>query len=172
VVYAHKTHEKMADDRTTALWRLKWGQIIVSAITASGAVSSVFFAEAWIALLTALFSLLALIFSGYAKDIDPGAAAQKHRDTAADLWGIRESYLSLLTDVAAPGSSLEVIRRRRDELQAKLQAIYKGAPRTYGKAYAKAQQALKKDEDLTFSTQEIDHFLPEPLKRAQAKPSE
>jgi hypothetical protein len=157
----------MADDRATALWRLKWGQIIVSAITASGAVSSVFFAEAWIAMLTALFSLLALIFSGYAKDIDPGAAAQQHRDTAADLWGIRESYLSLLTDVAAPDAHLDAIRRRRDELQEKLQAIYKGAPRTDGEAYAKAQKALKKDEDLTFSDQEIDHFLPVLLKRAR-----
>ena len=53
----------------------------------------------------------------------------------------------------------------RDALQARLAAIYKGAPQTDAKAYAKAQEALKRDEDYTFSDGEIDRFLPTSLRK-------
>jgi hypothetical protein len=55
---------------------------------------------------------------------------------------------------------------RREELQKKLAAVYKGAPQTNGKAYAAAQTALKQNEEFTFSDSEIDKFLPASLRKS------
>ena len=99
------------------------------------------------------------------KDVDPCQAAQKHRETASAIWNIRESYLSLLTDIRDGANSLDSLRARRDALQKALFEIYQTAPNTDSKAYEKAQQALKENEELTFSDAEIDIFLPKPLRR-------
>lgn len=62
------------------------------------------------------------------KGFDPGGTAQKHRDAAASMWPIRESYLSLLTALRMKRITDEEAVRLRDELQERLAAIYKGAP--------------------------------------------
>lgn len=164
--YTHKTHEKMAEGYGARLKHIKLGQIVLSGLTTIGAVGvlfdpgSVYFPYATAVLAFALFFV-----NGYVKDIDPGEAAQKHREAASDIWNIREAYLSLLADTRDGGISLAELRRRRDELQAQLHKIYRIAPHTDSKAYGKAQDALKNKEDLTFSDAEIDAFLPAPLKR-------
>lgn len=58
--------------------------------------------------------------------------------------------------------------KRRDNLQAKLAAIYKGASQTTAAAYADAQDALKNREDLTFSDRELDLLLPASLRKTGA----
>jgi hypothetical protein len=165
VVYSHKTHEKQGDICAGVLRRFKWAQIVLAALTTSGTLAVIFTDQLWLKLVTALVSLITLIVSGYMKGFDPGAMAQKHRDTAADLWAIRESYLSLLTDIAAGAIKDDVARERRDNLQAALAAIYKSAPGTTPKAYSLAQKGLQAHEDYTFNPGEIDRFLPPSLKR-------
>ena len=156
----------MADGCSMRLRHLKWGQIILSALTAAGAVGVVFDrSSAFFTYGTVLLSVCMLILNSYAKDLNPGAETQKHREAAADLWNVRESYLSLLTDIRDAAVSLAQLRTRRDELQAALHKIYKSAPRTDDEAYGKAQTALKDNEELTFSDAEIDVFLPVPLRR-------
>jgi hypothetical protein len=154
-------------ERCAARFRIvKWLQIILSALTTGGAVgvvfdrSSTFFPYA-----TALLAMSLLILNSYVKDLDPGQAAQKHREAASDIWNVREAYLSLLTDIRDPLFALEDLRKRRDEFQSQLYKIYRNAPHTDSEAYGKAQDALKNKEDLTFSDTEIDAFLPDPLKR-------
>jgi conflict system pore-forming effector with SLATT domain len=164
--YTHKTHEKMAERASTYLWRVKWAQIILSALTTGGAIGVLFDKNsAFFPLATAALSISMVIVNSYVKDIDPGQDAQVHRDAASDIWNVREAYLSLLTDIRDQAFSLADLRARRDELQSELHAIYKGAPHTNSKAYGEAQDALQNREDLTFSEAEIDAFLPEPLKR-------
>lgn len=165
VVYSHKTHEKQGDLCAATLTRFKITQIILASVTTCGALTILFTDNFVLKLVTALVSLVTLFVSGYMKGFDPGATAQKHRDTAADLWAIRESYLSLLTDIASGTTTDDDARGRRDELQGELAAIYKSAPGTTPKAYAKAQKGLQKFEDYTFSNGEIDKFLPPALKR-------
>ncbi|MFK4510382.1 SLATT domain-containing protein [Bradyrhizobium daqingense] len=166
--YTHKTHEKMAESAANYLWCVKWAQIVLSALTTGGAIGVVFDQNSTIyPLATAALSILMLIVNSYVKDIDPGQDAQIHRDAASDIWNVREAYLSLLTDIRDLAFSLEDIRKRRDDLQDKLHLIYKSAPHTNSKAYAQAQQALQKNEDLTFTDGEIDAFLPGPLKRSR-----
>lgn len=167
VVYTHKTHSKMADRCATTLRRVKIAQIILSALTASGAVGILFSEQYLLKLATAAVSLLTVAINSYMKGFDPGATAQKHRDAASDMWPIRESYLSLLTDISAGDTDPAIIRKKRDALQDRLAAIYRGAPHTTGEAYAEAQKALQENEEYTFSDEEIDAFLPAPLKRTK-----
>jgi hypothetical protein len=167
VIYTHKTHSKEADRCATTLRRFKIWQIVLSALTASGTVSIVFSDDFKLKLATAVVSLLTVAISSYMKGFDPGATAQKHRDAAADIWPIRESYLSLLADIATGDIDTNAIRQRRDDLQNQLAAIYRGAPHTTGEAYGDAQVALKENEEYTFSDAEIDKFLPKELRRAK-----
>lgn len=164
--YTHKTHEKMAERHAARLWRVKWVQIILSALTTCGAVGVVFAKEQPLyAYSTLVMSLLTLLVTGYVKDLNPGELAQKHRETASDIWNVRESYLSLLADIRDPAIPMAKLRERRDDLQKMLYKIYRAAPHTDGKAYGEAQGALKDNEELTFSDEEIDKFLPAELRR-------
>jgi len=165
VVYSHKTHEKRADSCAQTLRSFKIAQIILAALTSSGIMAILFSDDFWLKAATAVVSLVSLSVTGYMKGFDPGATAQRHRDAAADLWEIRESYLSLLTDLKSAALSGADARSRRDELLAELSAVYKGAPGTDLKSYKRAQTALQKLEDYTFQPGEIDKFLPPALRR-------
>ena len=165
VVYSHKTHEKCADILLERQGHIKLAQIIISAIVTGGIVSTFFDAgKAWAAI-SAVLSTGLLALNAYTKDYDLGEIAQKHRQAGAELWIVREKYLSLLTDIRTGDVSLESIRARRDALLDELHAVYVGAPSTNFKAYSRAQESLKKLEDMTFSDEEIDAFLPKELKR-------
>ncbi len=167
VVYTHKTHERMADRCSTTLARYKLVQIALSALTSAGAIGVVIGNEVWIEIATALCSAVTLFVSAYLKNFDPGATAQQHRDAAAQLWNVRECYFSLLTDL--PELTREEVIERRDELRSTLAALYIAVPRTNGKAYVEAQDRLKNMEDLTFSDEEIDCFLPLSLRRSSGR---
>ena len=167
VVYTHKTHEKCADILLSHHKRIKFWQVALSALVTGGIVSTL--SADWKLTATAfsaLCSTVLLALNSYTKDYDLGEIAQKHRQAAADIWLIREKYLSLLTDLRAAVVPLDDIRKERDALLADLHAAYKGAPSTDVKAYMQAQKALKDQGDMTFSDAEIDAFLPEELKRA------
>ena len=169
VVYSHKTHEKQEYITSAQLKNFKLMQVILSALTSSGVLATLFTDDIYLKCITAAVSLISLFITGYMKGFDPGAVAQKHRDTAANLWSIRESYLSLLTDYANGTVDRETVRNKRDQLQADLAAIYKSAPGTTSKSYLAAQEALQKLEDNTFNPGEIDKFLPPALKRDNGK---
>lgn len=46
-------------------------------------------------------------------------------------------------------------------------SVYDGCPSTTFSAYQKARESIKKYEEITFSEQEIDAFLPTDLKRSK-----
>jgi hypothetical protein len=168
VVYAHKTHEKCADLAQRRLAHIKLWQIALSAITTGGLIAIVMGpadASRLAAGIAALVSSALLALNAYTKEHDLGKVAQQHKDAADRLWAIRETYLSLLTDLRARVLGSEAVRLRRDALQADLAAVYASAPRTSPAGYAAASKALKVKEDLTFSDEEIDQFLPRALKR-------
>jgi hypothetical protein len=165
VAWSHKTHEKCSDILNTRLNRIKFWQIILSAITTTGIVVAVFGECKEIGILSAVLSFSLTVLNTYVKQYDLGGLAQKHADAAVDLWNMRESYLSLLTDIRSGHVKDDAIRNHRDALQKKLLEIYRGSPRTIAKAYRKATKALKKLEELTFSDEEIDAILPKALRK-------
>ena len=173
VVYTHKTHEKHADDLIKQNSCIKWGQIILSAIIAGGVITMLFeFCPEYKKLaefIVAIISTILLVLNSYTKDYDLGTIAQKHRQVAAEIWLIREKYLTLLTALRMKQLSVDEICSQRDKLLEDLHSIYSGAPSTNFEAYQKAQDALKNKEDMTFSDDEIDKFLPKELKRKSAE---
>ncbi len=174
VVYSHKTHEKCADILLKRHKQIKFWQIVLSAIVTGGLISTLFDFSALAefkksgTLVAVVLSTILLVLNSYTKDYDLGEIAQKHRQAGADLWIIRERYLSLLTDLRMAAIPIEDVRSKRDQLAEDLHAVYSGAPSTNYKAYAAAQKALKQLEDMTFSDEEIDAFLPKELKRKHA----
>lgn len=165
VVYSHKTHEKCADILSGRLHVIKMTQIVLSVLTTGGFLGVIVGAGGSSAIAGAAFSAALLGLNAYTKDYDLGALAQQHRRAAADLWLIRERYLSLLVDIAAAERPFEALAEDRDELLEQLHSVYGGAPGTWFAAYKKAQEALQKLEDMTFSDAEVDAFLPRELKR-------
>jgi hypothetical protein len=164
VVYSHTVHEKCADIYLKRLNLIKNGQIILSAITTGTLLISLFGEGKLGTIIGAIFSTILLALNTYTKDYDLEKLAQKHSDTAAKLWGIRESYLSLLTDMVINSLSLDQVQAKRDALQNLLESVYQNAPRTIEQAYRLAQKALKVDEQMTFSNEEINNFLPNTLR--------
>lgn len=168
VVYTYKTQEKCADILLNRHKCINIWQISLSAIITGGILATLL--EDWEVFATATSALLStalLALNSYAKDYDLGGIAQKRRQAAADIWLIREKYLSLLTDLRSHAKPLDDIRAARDALPDDLHTTYKGAPSTDSKTYGEAQKALKKMEDMTFSDEEIDKFLPTDLKRSR-----
>lgn len=157
----------MADLCTGKLNRLKLWQIGLSAVTSSGLLSVIFIDSIWLKIGTAVVSLISLYVNAYMKSFDLGEVAQKHRNAAQKIWGVRESYLSLLTDLRMVAINDDQARIRRDELQKQLGQIYVGAPQTNFEAYISAQKALKELEDYTFSDDELDEFVPLSLKKSK-----
>lgn len=167
VVYSHKTQEKQAD---ICFNRHRWQQGVLVALTA---ISSGTFlvsvlgvlADPQLASLTTSF--IALLVTGTslgAKTFKFSEEADAHRDIASRLWDARESYLSLIADLMSGAILDSEARARRDELQEATRAAYADAPRTSDKAFSKAQKGLKDNEEMTFTPDEIDLFLPEALR--------
>jgi SMODS and SLOG-associating 2TM effector domain family 4 len=165
VVYTHKTHEKAADILLRRLSGVKLWQIILSALTTGGFIAAIFGAGNVGAIIGVIVSTALLVLNAYTKDYDLGELSQKHRQAGADLWIIREKYLSLITDLRMGERPIEELQKGRDKLLEDLHAVYSGAPSTTYQAYKKAQEALKHLEDMTFSDAEIDAFLPKALKK-------
>lgn len=165
VVYSHKTHEKCADILLARLSTIKLWQILLSAFT-TGSVITTFFGSGNVgAAVGIVLSTSLLVLNAYTKNYDLGELAQKHKQAANDIWLIREQYLTLLVDLTMGQKPLEALQEERDKLLTSLHNVYAGSPSTTYAAYKKAQEALKRNEDMTFSDQEIDAFLPQELKR-------
>lgn len=167
VVYSHKTHEKQAD---LCFKRHRVQQGVLVALTAAS--SGTFLAAVLGAtvnpelagLATSFAALLVSALSLSTKTFRFHEEAEAHRDAASKLWDVRESYLSLITDLMSGAVSTTDARARRDELQEAARVVYATAPRTSKKAFDKATGGLKKREELTFTSDEIDPFLPEKLR--------
>ncbi|MEQ4700704.1 SLATT domain-containing protein [Providencia rettgeri] len=165
VAWTHKTQEKCSDILASRLKNFKWSQIILSALVTTGILTAVFGDSKIIGIVSAVLSLILTIINTYLKQDDLGGLSQRHADAAVSLWDIREKYLSLLTDIRSGSVDYDYIIEKRDLLQSELFSIYQGSPRTINKAYSLATNALKNNEELTFSDEEIDCLLPNGLRR-------
>lgn len=165
VVWTHKTHEKCADILNSRNSSIKFWQIILSAATTSGIFIAVLGDSKMAGTVAALVSMITLALSTYVKKYDLGSTAQKHAAAASSIWNVREKYFSLLTDIKAELLTEKEIRDSRDKLQSELHKLYRGSPRTLSKAYSAASKALKEMEEMTFSDEEIDKFLPKSMRK-------
>ena len=170
ISYTHKTHEKQADIYHEAYRRQRSLKISLTAISSGAFLTSlagVLLDKQWAALVTSFIAVVVSAAGLYGKTFQHGEEMQHHRETAAKLWDLRESYLSLLVDLTSGALTAEAARARRDELQAATGSALTDAPRTTPKAYKRAQEALQMHGDLTFAPGEIDQLLPGALRHGQ-----
>ncbi|MDI1258295.1 SLATT domain-containing protein [Aquabacterium sp.] len=161
--YTHKTHEKMADGYIQHYRFIKTVEIGLSALAAGSLLFAVFGDSRVGTIVGAVLSTVLLSLTLYFKEASLGEQAQKHAVVGSQLWGVRESLLSLLVDMH-DGRAVDEVRKERDRLNQLLEEIYKGAPRTNAKAYGAAQKALKADEELFFTDAELNRMLPKRLR--------
>jgi len=165
VVYTHKTHEKCADVLKERNDCLKITEVILSALTTTSILIVIFGEGIVFQFLAALFSTTLLCLSLYSKDYNLLALAEKHKQAAVDILEVREKLLSLLVDIRIGNKDVSDYQVERNKLNEQLLNTYRGAPKTINKAYKIASKALQKNEEFTFSDEEIDKFLPESLRK-------
>jgi len=162
VVYSHKTHEKAREIASYRVTFVKVTNIVLTTLTSATLISTLITSQRPLLYVSSVLSFLTLAFVLVQLSFDPAADAERHRATAKELWYVRERYINLLADYKASPASVD-LPKRRDELIEALKKIYALAPNTSSGAYAAAQKALKVNEDLTFSDDEINAFLPDSL---------
>lgn len=163
IAYTHKTHQKMADGYVRMYRRLKALEIFLSALASGSLLLAIWGDSRPATIIGAAVSTLLLCVTLFFKEAGLGEQAQKHTETGAKLWLVRESMLSLLVDFRG-GLPLAEVQARRDTINETLADIYQHAPRTTSRAYKEAQKALKNSEELFFSNDELDRMLPATLR--------
>lgn len=167
VVYSHKIREKQADICFTK-HRLQQGVLIAFTALGSGTFLASVFGLVGNPVLTSLVTssvaLLVTWASLGAKTFRFAEESDAHRTIASRLWDVRESYISLIADMMSGDVTDADARVLRDELQEAARDAYADAPRTSHKAFRRAQDGLKDNEEMTFTPREIDLFLPEGLR--------
>ena len=147
LVYTYTCHFKIADRLQKRNAWIKWGQIILSAVSTGG-------------FLGVLISNEQILLWA---DKDIATEKKDHIKAANCLWKVREEYLSLLTDFDTLNA--EEIMQRRNQLINRSADIYDTAPITDAKSYVEAQKALKSDEEQFFTPEELNKMLPPHLRK-------
>ena len=167
VVYTHKTHEKQIEILCYYEKTARWLEAVLISLTAGGAITLLFGQGFWLQLVTAILASAATMVTIYQLSFDPGRLIRDHRKCARRLWLIREKYINLLSDLIDEAIDGDKGRLQRDTILKELQEIYLEAPDTSSKAYSMAQGALKIKEEMSFTDDEIDQFLPKPLRKGE-----
>lgn len=163
VVYSHKTHEKDCEIGNRSARMVKWMNVVLTTLTSSSLVADLFSQSPSFPYISAILAATTLAFVIFQLSFNPEETAEKHRQTAKELWYVREKYVTLLVDIKNGVLSDEMVTKKRDGLIEELKLLYKFASPTSSSAYKKAQKALKINEELTFTNDEINQFLPQEL---------
>jgi hypothetical protein len=163
LIYTHKTHEKAREIESSRSDVVKWINIVLTSATSGSLVSTVITNQRILLDLSAVLSFLTLAFVIFQLSFNPDGASARHQATARELWYLRERFVNLLSDIES-GVPLRDAIVIRDQLTEDLRQAYAHAPSTSTRAYRRAQHALKVNEEMTFSDEEIDALLPPVLK--------
>ena len=170
VVHSHKTHEKMVDQLNDRICLVKWSKLVLLIVTTGAIVTNIFnFFDLGVLddIFTATISSMALGLTIYQMSLNQEKMVHEHKRSMHRLWAIREDYANLIADIHDNTISEKEARAKRDSLLQRLGAVYADCPDTNYEACEAARKDLKIDEEMIFSAQEIDQFLPAPLRQAK-----
>ena len=166
MAYTHKAHEKIIDRLNARLLAEKRAKAVLLTLTAGNTVGVLVSSARWAEVVSVVLAGLALLVEVYGLSRARERLVEQHRLAAHRLWTLRERYVHLIGDIASGAATEAEGRAARDELTAQVAQVYAAAPATDGRAYADAQRALKRNEELTFAPWEIDVRLPHALRSA------
>lgn len=158
VIYTYTAHHKFADRLENLNNRVQILQIILTAISAGGFFVTIITNQTVLSWIGGATAVISLGLNLYTKEYKIQNEVNLHRNAANDLWDVRESYVSLLTDFEI--LNIEDIRKNRDNLQDKVSEINRKYPSTDRKSYKSAKKSLQTEEEQTFNENEVASILP------------
>lgn len=164
VTYDHKTYEKAADIYKHRGLCIKVINIILLVATTSSAIGSILQGKLFV-IVTSFLAAVSLFFSLWQFNFNYEKQSYEYKRVAKQLWLIREKYQNFIADIMAERFTVDENANKRDLLLEELYKILNNAPNTFPKAYEEARKALKVNEEMTFSVEEIDQFLPYTLRK-------
>ena len=157
VVYTFTAHWKIVERLKKQFKRIKIVQIVLTAASAVGIFTSLIAKVPSLGWIGGIAAFLSLSINLYMLNFNLPDEIKSHTDAANELWDVRETYSSLLTDF--DDLDIDDIRKQRDELKERVSCINKKYPGTDRKSYKETQKALKKEEEQTFNEGEAEELL-------------
>ena len=164
-VWSHKIQEKQADIYQSQYRGMETASIICASLTSVGILSTIFADQLWIKIISAVLSFVTVFIAAYFKSFDLNTLAKAHKDAANKLLILRNEITELLTSIRIKEKSPSELEEKYHELMNKANKVYKDAPNTTDRAVKIAKEALQVKGDNTFSTEEIDSYLPPALRQ-------
>lgn len=154
VFYTYSAHWNIVNRLQKQYKGIKILQIVLTALSTGGFLTSLISGIAWLSWLGGLTSAVSLSVNLYQLNFNVADDIKKHTDAVNKLWDVRESYKALLVDFDSLTD--EKIQIKRDELTSEVSKINKNYPGTDEWAFKKAQKEIGK---YTFEDGEADKLL-------------
>ena len=164
VVWTHKIQEKQADIYGENYNKLESINILVASLTSCGIVSTIFCDKLASKIIAAILSFVTLSITTYFKSFDIKYMEKQCKDAANHLVVVRNDMLHIISEIHMKSRSVDEINQDYIQIMKRLHKIYVEAPSTTKKAVERAEEALKIDNEYTYTEEEIDHFLPPSLR--------
>lgn len=164
VVWSHKIQEKQAEIYDAQYACLEKLNIGAASLTSAGIIALIFTDQLWIKIGSALLSFITLFVSAFFKSFELPQIGKRNKETANKLISVRDELELLILKLKTEAASTPDILAKYEELVKKADEIYLAAPNTTPKAVERARQALKIQNDNTYTDDEIDSLLPAELR--------
>lgn len=164
VAWTHKTHEKDREIWSRKVFLTRWANVVLIGVTSVMATIGTIFNNQAIFTVASILGAISTTFVVYQLSFNPEKTEARHRMAAKRLLYLRDQYLILIQEVMSKKTSAEQLQNKLESLHRESSIVYEYAPDSSSKAYTAASDALKTKEEFTFSREEIDMLLPEPLR--------
>lgn len=165
VVWSHKIQEKQADICSNQFKVMETAKIVSASMTSVGIVSLIFTDQLWLKIVSALLSFISVFVSAFFKSFDLQTMVSQHKAAANNLLAIRDELKLIILQIHLEKDEPTALYEKYEDTVHQLDKVYADAPNTSDKAVAMARVALNITQDNTFSDEEIDHLLPDELKK-------
>jgi hypothetical protein len=163
-VYSHKIHEKERELWSKKSCLMSYINVALVSLTTLFAIVAAALPAKLMLILTAVFAATSTAFVLWQANFDPVGRENLHRTAAKELLWIREQLLLLIVRCHDGAERLADLNRSLGSLSQQQATVNKFSPGTSQEAYTLARTALKQAEEFTFTDEEIDRFLPGPLR--------
>jgi hypothetical protein len=124
IIQRHSAHAAKAVTRARWSRRLRGSEAMLVAGAAIASIGAAFSHGQALEIVAACMAGLALLVLLISLTFDLDASARAHAASGAQLWGLRERYRSLLSDLHDGALGLDAARLKRDQLIEELRSIY------------------------------------------------
>ncbi len=169
VTWTHKTHEKDRELNSKRTKRDKWINVGLMALTTTGVLASIPLGSVWVTVTAVLLAFISTGFAIYQVSFSPETNTYEHRHAAKSLLIERDNLVLLIEKLMSSDANIPEMRRQVEIVVDRVGQIYSAAPDTSSKAYQLAGNALKLNDEFTFSPTEIDCLLPSRLRLEETK---